>query len=125
MLGRLRTIVDWIFGRPSSPVQLSLQASSDTASRNRWEGPDPPKGPYDRDTPVRSPRRRGPTGRGASVAVAEPVDDQSLVLVGGPNSVGRKSTEPAPSDGADVLSVSLFDHNRARLWTVRSGQTLQ
>src|SRR5580765_6299898 len=58
MLGWLRTIVDWIFGRPSSLIQLSLQATNTYgASSNRWEGPDPPKRPYDPDSPVRSPRR--------------------------------------------------------------------
>src|SRR6476620_11513434 len=88
MLGWLWTIVDWIFGRPSSLIQLSLQATNTyRASSNRWEGPDPPKRPYDPDSPVRSPRRYGPTGRSASVAVAEPVDDESLVVVGGPHSV--------------------------------------
>ena len=126
MLGWLQTIVDWIFGRASSLVQLSLQAPNTYgASRNRWEGPDPPKRPYDPDSPVRSPRWYGPTGRSASVAVAEPVDDESLVLVGGPHSVSGKSTEPAPPDGADALNACLFDHNRARLWTVSSGQTPQ
>src|SRR5262245_34186568 len=85
MLGWLRAIVDWIFGRPSSLIQLPLQATYG-APRNRWEGPDPPKRPYDPDSPVRSPRRYGPTGRSASVAVAEPVDDESLVAVGGPHS---------------------------------------
>src|SRR5215831_400809 len=84
MLGWLRVIVDWTFGRLSSLIQLSLQAPNTYgAPRNRWEGPDPPKRPYDRDSPVRSPRRYGPTGRSASVAVAEPVDDESLVAVGG------------------------------------------
>lgn len=114
MLGWLRTIVDWIFGRPSSLVQLSLQAPNTYgASRNRWEGPDPPKRPYDPDSPVRSPRRYGPTGRSASVAVAEPVDDESLVLVGGPHSVSGKSTEPANHQmeptrlAASVLSLPL------------------
>src|SRR4029450_11502778 len=96
MLGWLRTIVDWIFGRPSSLVQLSLQAPNTSgASRNRWEGPDPPKRPYDPASPARSPRRYGPTGRSASVAVAEPVEDESLVLVGGPLRVSGKPTEPA------------------------------
>ena len=91
MLGWLRAIVDWIFGRPSSLIQLSLQAPNTYgAPRNRWEGPDPPKRPYDRDSPVRSPRRYGPTGRSASVAVAEPVDDESLVAVGGLHSGNRR-----------------------------------
>ena len=113
MVGWLRTIVDWIFGRPSSLVQLSLQAPNTYgASRNRWEGPDPPKRPYDPDSPVRSPRRYGPTGRSASVAVAEPVDDESLVVVGGPHSVSGKSTEPAnhqmePTRLAPACSITI------------------
>src|SRR5215475_12188452 len=87
MLGWLRAIVGWILGRSSSLIQLALQAPNTYgAPRNRWEGPDPPNRPYDRDSPVRSPRRYGPTGRSASVAVAEPVDDESLVAVGGPHS---------------------------------------
>jgi len=66
MLGWLRAIVDWIFGRPSSLIQLSLQAPNTYgAPRTRWEGPDPPKRPYVPDSPVRSPRRYGPTGRSA------------------------------------------------------------
>jgi len=99
MLGWLRAIVDWIFGRPSSLIQLSFRAPNTYgASRNRWEGPDPPKRPHDPDSPVRSPRRYGPTGRSTSVAVAEPVDDESLVAVGGPHSgsgrlVGYKSSD--------------------------------
>jgi len=85
MMGWLRTIVDWIFGRTPSLVQLSLQApNTHGSSRNRWGGPDLPKRPHDPDSPVRSPRRYGPTGRCASVAIAEPVDDESLVAVGGP-----------------------------------------
>jgi hypothetical protein len=87
MLAWLRFLVDWIFGRTSSLVQLSLQAPNTYgASRNRREGPDPPKRPYDPDSPVRSPRWYGPKGRTASVAVAEPMDDERLVVVGGPHS---------------------------------------
>src|SRR5215475_10765087 len=105
MLAWLRTVVDWIFGRTSSLVQLSLQApNTHGASRNRWEGPDPPRRPYDPDSPVRSPRRYGPTGRSASVAVAEPVDDESLMVVGGPHSgsgrlVRHKSSDEGLGDG--------------------------
>ena len=105
MLGLLRTIVDWIFGRPSSFVQLSLQAPNTYGpSRNRWDGSDPPRRPHDPDSPVRSPRRYGPTGRSASVAVAEPVDDESLMAVGGPPSgsgrlVHHKSSDEGLGDG--------------------------
>src|SRR5689334_9144372 len=97
MLRWVRTIVDWIFGRTSSLIQLSLQASNTYGgSRNRRDGPDPPRRPYDPDSPVRSPRWHGPTGRRASVAVAEPVDDENLMVVGGSHSgsgrlVGDKS----------------------------------
>src|SRR5262249_53906393 len=101
MFGWLRTIVDWIFGRTSSLVQLSLQAPNTYGtSRNRWEGPDPPKRPYDPDSPVRSPRRHGPTGRSASVAVAEPVDDEGLLAVGGPHSgSGQLDREKSSAEG--------------------------
>src|SRR5215831_4310080 len=87
MLGWLLTIVDWIFGRTSSLVQLSLQAPNTYGAwRNRRDGPDPQKPPYDPDSPVRSPRRYGPAGRSASVAIAEPADDENLVAIGGPPS---------------------------------------
>ena len=99
MLGWLQTIVDWIFGRASSLVQLSLQAPNTYgASRNRREGPDPPKRPYDPDSPVRSPRWYGPTGRSASVAVAEPVDDERLIVVGGPHSGSGRLARHTRSD---------------------------
>src|SRR5262245_45637425 len=100
MFGWLRAIVDWIFGR-SSLVQLSLQPPNTYgASRNRWEGPDPPKRPYDPDSPVRSPRRYGPTGRSASVALAEPVDDERLMVVGGPHSgSGRRVRHEFSDEG--------------------------
>jgi hypothetical protein len=95
----LRTIVDWIFGRTSSPIQLSLQApNTHGASRNRWEGPDPPKRPYDPDSPVRSPRWYGPTGRSASIAVAEPVGDENLVVIGGAHSGSGRLVRHKPSD---------------------------
>src|SRR6266545_1111442 len=104
MLGWLLAIVDWIFGRHSSLVQLSLQAPNTYgASRNRWDGPDPPKPPYDPDSPVRSPRRYGPTGRSASVAVAEPADDESLMAVGRPHSGSGRLVR---HDGSNVFIVS-------------------
>src|SRR5262245_37281975 len=95
MLSWLWVLIDWILGRRSSPIQLSLQApNTHGASRNRREGPDPPKRPDDPDSPVRAPRRYGPTGRSASVAVAEPEDDESLVAVGGsPGSNGRRPSK--------------------------------
>jgi hypothetical protein len=99
MLDWLRTLVDWIFGRTSSLVQLSLQAPNTYgASRNRWEGPDPLKRPFDPDSPVRSPRWHGPTGRSASVAVAEPVDDENLLVVGGPHSGSGRLVRHKSSD---------------------------
>jgi len=101
MLGWLRTIADWIFGRPSSLVRLSLQAPNTYGtSRNRWQGPDPPKRPYDPDSLVRSPRRFGPTGRSASVAVAEPVDDEYVEAVGGPRSGSGRLVGHGSSDEA-------------------------
>jgi hypothetical protein len=85
MLRWLQAVVDWIFSRRSSLIELSLQAPhTNGASRNKRPGPDPPNGPYDRDSGVRVPKWYGPAGRSASVAVLEPVDDESVVAVGGP-----------------------------------------
>jgi hypothetical protein len=39
-----------------------------------------PDGPYDLDSRVREPRRRGPTGRSAWAAVEEPKEEESLVV---------------------------------------------
>jgi hypothetical protein len=84
MLRWLKAIVDWIFGRHVSLTQLSLQApNASGVSSNRRYGPDPPTRPHDPESPVRVPRRYGPTGRSASVAVAEPAADESLMAIGG------------------------------------------
>src|SRR6185503_4876457 len=84
MLRWLKAIVDWIFGRHVWLTQLSLQAPNASGmSSNRRYGPDPPTRPHDPESPVRVPRRYGPTGRSASVAVAEPADDESLMAIGG------------------------------------------
>src|SRR5262249_22631049 len=99
MLGWLWVIVGWIFSRRSSFVQLSLQPPNTYgSSRNGWEGPDPPKRPYDPDSPVRAPRWQGPSGRSASVAVAEPVDDESVVAVAGPHSGSGRLVRYESSD---------------------------
>src|SRR4030095_2996181 len=83
MLPWLKAIVDWIFGRHSSLIQLSLQAlNASGMSSNRRSGPDPPTRPHDPERPMRVPRRDGPTGRSASVAVAEPGDDENLMAIG-------------------------------------------
>jgi len=83
MLRWLQAVVDWIFGRRSSLIELLLQVPhTDGASRNKRSGPDAPRNPYDTDSWVRTPKWYGPTGRSASVAVAEPVDDESVVAVG-------------------------------------------
>ena len=84
MLGWLKAIADWILGRRSSPIQFSLQApNAGGVSSNRRHGTDPPSRPYDPESSVRVPRRYGPTGRVASVAVAEPADDESIMAIGG------------------------------------------
>src|SRR5262245_25198780 len=86
MLHWLQAAFDWIFRR-SSLVQFSLHApNADGLSRNRRQVPDPPKRPYDPDSWVRAPKGYAPTDRSSSVAVAEPVDDESVVAVGGRNS---------------------------------------
>jgi hypothetical protein len=93
MLRWLKAIANWIFGRRSSPIQLSLQApNAGGVSSNRRRGPDPPIWPYDPESSVRVPRRYGPAGRGASVAVAEPADDESIMAIN-----GRASERPVAS----------------------------
>jgi hypothetical protein len=83
MLRWLKAIVDWIFDRRSSLTQLSLQApNAHGVSGNRRYGPDPPTRPYP-ESSVRVPRRYGPTGRSASVAVTEPADDESIMAISG------------------------------------------
>ena len=76
----LQAVIDWLFSR-SVLVQLSLEAPI----TDRRRGPDPPKRPYDPDSWVTAPKRHGPTGRSASVAVVEPVLDENVVAVGGVN----------------------------------------
>ena len=83
MLHWLKAIAGWILGRRSSLTQLSLQApNARGVSGNRRHGPDPPTRPHDPESSVRVPRRYGPTGRAASVAVAEPADDERIVAIG-------------------------------------------
>jgi hypothetical protein len=41
---------------------------------------DGPNGPYDLDSRVREPKRRGPTGRTALAAVDEPAEEESLMV---------------------------------------------
>jgi hypothetical protein len=80
----LKAIVDWIVGRRFSLTQLLLQAPDARAvSRSRRDGRDPPTRPYDPESSVRVPRRYGPTGRSASVAVAEPDEDERTIAIGG------------------------------------------
>ena len=79
MMHWLQAVVEWIFGRRSSLVRLSIQApNTNGASRNRRHGPDPPKRPYDPDSWVRAPKGGAPAGRSSSVAVAEPVDEEGV-----------------------------------------------
>ena len=83
MLRWLKTLVDWVFSRRSSLTLLSLQApNAGEASRGGRRRPDPPQGPSDSDSRVRAPRWHGPKGRSASIAVAEPDDDESVVATG-------------------------------------------
>jgi hypothetical protein len=93
MLRWLKAIADWVLRRHSSLILLSLQApNAGGVSSNRWHGPDPPTRPCDPESSVRVPRRYGPAGRGASVAVAEPADDESIMAIG-----GRASERPVVS----------------------------
>jgi hypothetical protein len=85
----LKALVDWVFSRRSSLTLLSLQApNAGEASRGGRRRPDPPQGPSDPDSRVRAPRWHGPKGRSASIAVAEPDDDESVVAIGGHDSGG-------------------------------------
>src|SRR5262245_41766468 len=94
MLHWLQTVVDWIFGRRSSFVRLSLQApNTHGAWRNRRRGPEPPKRPSDPDSWVRSPKGYSPTSRSSSVAVAEPEDFESVAAVG---RLSSGQTRPTP-----------------------------
>ncbi len=84
MLRWLKALVVSLFSRRSSLTLLSLQApNAGEASRGRRRGPNPPQGPADPDSRVRAPRWHGPRGRSASIAVAEPDDDESVVAIGG------------------------------------------
>jgi hypothetical protein len=77
MWRRLKGLLVRLFARRSL-TQLSLQfVSTRGAPRRRFDGPD---GPYDLDSRVREPRRRGPTGRTASVAVDEPDEEERLLV---------------------------------------------
>src|SRR5262245_9893774 len=77
-----QVVLDWIFSRHSSLVQLSLQAPNTGGLSRGRRGFDPPNHPYDPASWVRAPNWHGPAGRSASAAVAEPVDDESVVAVG-------------------------------------------
>ena len=81
MWRRLKALLIRLFARHSF-TQLSLRFPSTArgAPRRRLDGPDGPYGPYDLDSRVREPRRRGPTGRTAAVAVDEPEEGERLVV---------------------------------------------
>jgi len=115
----LRAVVDWIFGRRASLVQLSLQAPNPHgASRNGRQGPDPPKRPYDPDCPVRAPKWHGPTDRRASVAVAEPVDDDTLVVIGGGTAAYERTvTRLLGCSGARVRAELIPPNRHQRIST--------
>ena len=76
MWGWLRALIVRLFARRSL-TQLSLRFVSALRGTRR-RGFDGPDGPYDLDSRVREPRRRGPTGRSAWAAVEEPEEDASL-----------------------------------------------
>ena len=78
----LQAVVDWF--RHPSLIQLSLQPPDTAGASGNRQGLDPPKRPFDPDSRVRAPKWHGPSGRSSLVAVDEPVDDQSVVAVGGP-----------------------------------------
>ena len=63
----------------------------------RRHGTDPPTWPFDPESSVRVPRRYGPTGRSASVAVAEPADVDRIMAIGGRTGdrpvLGRRSSD--------------------------------
>ena len=90
MLRWLKALVGWVFSRRSSLTLVSLQApNAGEASRGGRRRLDPPQGPSDPDTRVGAPRLHGPKGRSASIAVAEPDDDESVVaIIGGHDSGG-------------------------------------
>jgi len=104
MVRWLKTVVDWLFGRHSSLIQLSLEPPKEHGLARRRRGPDLHTGPYDPDSNVREPRRRGPAGRSASTSVPEPDDADTLMAIGGAMSrrpvVNRRSSdEDLTSDG--------------------------
>ena len=78
MWRRLKALLVRLFTRRSL-TRLSLHFVS-TMRGIRRRGFDGPDGPYDLDTRVREPRRRGPTGGSAWAAVEEPKEEESLVV---------------------------------------------
>jgi hypothetical protein len=68
----LNAITRRIFGRRSSLIQLLLQVPNVRGALRNGRGGFDPQGPYDPESRVRAPRRHGPAGRSAAVAVAEP-----------------------------------------------------
>ena len=85
----LERMVNWIFAR-RLPTRLTLEPPAATRGRRRLRyRRDPPPAPHDPHSFVRAPRRRGPTDRSASVAVAEPIDDEHVVAIGARNGGGE------------------------------------
>jgi hypothetical protein len=78
MWRRLKALLVRLFARRSL-TQLSLQFVSMMRGvpRRGFDGPD---GPYDLNSRVREPTRRGPTGRSGWAAVDEPEEEESLVV---------------------------------------------
>ena len=120
----LTALVDWIFGRQTPFTQLSLRVSDQNgAARRERRGPNFPHDPRDFDSRVREPLRRGPTGRGASVAVHEPEDDERCVVAIGTTAdddeskcaSDRDSLRPTPSV-TEWLSAVVGERAVARGW---------
>jgi hypothetical protein len=79
MWRRLKALLlDRLFA-PRLLTQLSLRFVS-VLRGTRRRGFDGPGGPYDLDSRVREPRRRGPTGRGTWATVDEPKEERLLVV---------------------------------------------
>ena len=64
-------------GRSLTQLSLRFVPAMRGTPRRGFDGPD---GLYDRDSQVRQPRQRGPTGRTAWAAVDEPEEEERLLV---------------------------------------------
>ena len=76
MWRRVKELLVRLFAGRSLTRLLLQFVSAMRGARRR--GPDGLDGPYDLDSRVREPRRRGPTGRSAWAAVDEPREEETL-----------------------------------------------